>query len=129
MIWLILIFIIVPAIEIGIFIWTGSELGVLPVVLLIVLTGIIGVAFVKQQGLETWKKVQFSLYNSEPPGDHILDGVCILLGGILILTPGFFTDTVGFLFVIPWTRKPFKRFMYNQMMKRMQKGTVVYRKW
>src|SRR5690625_4831287 len=113
MICLILIFIIVRAIEIGIFIWRGSQLGVLPVVLLIVLTGMIGVAFVKQQGLETWKKVQFSLYNSEPPGDHILDGVCILLGGILLLATGFFTDIVGFLFVISWTIKPFIRVMIN----------------
>src|SRR5690625_5827528 len=102
MICLILIFIIVRAIEIGIFIWRGSQLGVLPVVLLIVLTGMIGVAFVKQQGLETWKKVQFSLYNSEPPGVHILYGVCILLGGILLLVSGFFIDILDFLFFVSW---------------------------
>src|SRR5690625_4012839 len=129
MIWLILIFIIVPAIEIGIFIWTGSQLGVLPVILLIILTGVIGIGLVKQQGLETWKKIQFSLYNSDPPGDHMLDGICIFFGGLLLLAPGFFTDIIGFLLVIPWTRKPFKRMIYNQMKKKMQKGTIVYRKW
>jgi len=129
MIWLILIFIFIPAIEIGLFMWAGSHIGVLPVVLIILLTGLIGIALVKQQGIETWKKVQFSIYNQEPPGDHILDGICILIGGVFLLAPGFFTDLLGFLLVLPWTRIPFKQFMYKQMMKKMKQGTIIYRKW
>src|SRR5690625_7808060 len=90
MIWLIFLFVIIPALEIGIFIWTGSQIGALPVVLIIILTGIIGITLVKQQGIETWKKTQFAMYNGEPPGDHILDGICILIGGVFLLAPGFF---------------------------------------
>jgi|SRR5690625_229454 len=129
MIWLIFLFVIIPALEIGIFIWTGSQIGALPVVLIIILTGIIGITLVKQQGIETWKKTQFAMYNGEPPGDHILDGICILIGGVFLLAPGFFTDAIGFLLVIPWTRKPFKYLMYKQMIKKMKKGTIVYRRW
>lgn len=127
MIWLILMFVFIPAIEIGIFIWTGSRIGVLPVVLIIVFTGIAGITLMKKQGIETWKKVQFAMHNAEPPGDHILDGICILIGGVFLLAPGFFTDLLGFILVIPWTRKPFKHLMYNQMRKRLKNGTIIYR--
>lgn len=129
MIWLILTFVLIPAIEIGIFIWTGSRIGALPVVLIIVLTGIVGIALVKQQGIETWRKVQESMARSEPPGEYILNGICVLIGGVFLLAPGFFTDFLGFLLVLPWTRKPFKYFMYKQMRNKLKKGTVVYRKW
>lgn len=129
MIWLILIFIVIPAVEIGLFIWAGSQIGVIPVILIIIFTGIAGITLVKQQGIETWRKVQLSMYNQEPPGEHILDGICILLGGVLLLGPGFFTDLIGFLLVIPWTRTPVKHLIYKQMIKKMKKGTIVYRKW
>lgn len=129
MIWLILLFVIIPALEIGIFIWTGSRIGVLPVVLIIIFTGIAGIALVKQQGLETLRKMQLSMQQSEPPGEHILDGLCILVGGVFLLAPGFFTDLLGFILVIPWTRRPCKNLLYKQMMKRMKKGTIIYRKW
>src|SRR5699024_1471928 len=129
MIWLILIFILIPAIEIGLFMWAGSHIGVLPVVLLILLTGLIGIALVKQQGIETWKKVQFSIYNQEPPGDHILDGICILIGGVFLLAPGFFIDLLVFLLVLPWIIILFNQLMYKQRMKKMKQGTIIYRKW
>lgn len=129
MIWLILIFVIIPALEIGIFIWTGSMIGILPVVMIIILTGIVGIALVRQQGIETMRKMQHSIQQSEPPGEHILDGICILVGGVFLLAPGFFTDLVGFILVIPWTRQPCKKILYNQMVKRMKKGTIVYRRW
>lgn len=128
MIWLILVFIFIPAIEIGLFMWAGSHIGILPVILIILLTGIVGIALVKQQGIETWKKVQFSMYNQEPPGRHILDGICILVGGVFLLAPGFFTDLLGLVLVIPWTRIPFKQLMYMQLMKKMKQGTIIYRK-
>src|SRR5699024_12203773 len=98
--------------------WAGRHMGVLPVVLLILLTGLIGIALVKQQGIETWKKVQFSIYNQETPGDHILDGICILIGGVFLLALGFFTALLGFLLVVPWSRIPFIYLIDKQMMKK-----------
>src|SRR5699024_6735799 len=98
-------------------------------VLLILLTGLIGIALVKQQGIETWKKVQFSIYNQEPPGDHILDGISILIGGVFLLAPGFFTDLLGFLLVLPCTRIPFKQLMYKLKTKQSNHSTIIHRKW
>lgn len=129
MYWLILIFILIPAIEIGIFIWTGNLIGGWSVVLLIILTGIIGAGLVKQQGMVTWKRAQLSIYNREVPREQIIDGICIILGGILLLTPGFLTDFLGFLFVLPWTRGPFKKLIGLLIMKKISNGKIIYRRW
>lgn len=125
----ILIFILLPAAEIGVFIWTGSKIGALPVVLLIVLTGFAGATFMKIQGMETWRRMQLAIYNREVPREEVLDGICIILGGILLLSPGFITDTLGFLFLLPWTRKPLKRWLEYLITKRIAKGTITYRRW
>lgn len=129
MIWLIIIFILIPAVEISIFLWTGSELGIIPVALIIILTGLIGIALVKQEGMKTWKRAQFYLYNNEMPSEEILDGICIIISGLFLLTPGFFTDVLGFLLVIPWTRRPFKKLIYFFIMKKMANGKFIFRKW
>ncbi|MEI3606034.1 FxsA family protein [Pseudogracilibacillus sp. SE30717A] len=129
MYWLILIFILIPAIEIGIFIWTGSMIGAWSVVGLIILTGIIGAALVKKEGMETWRRAQLAMYNREIPREEIIDGICIILGGILLLTPGFVSDLFGFLLVIPWTRTPFKKLIHFLILKSIAKGNIVFRKW
>lgn len=129
MFWLILIFIIIPAIEIGIFVWTGNILGPWPVVLLIILTGSIGVFTVKHQGLETWRRAQLSLYNGEVPKEQILDGICIIIAGALLIAPGFLTDFLGFLLVIPWTRRLFKKLITLYLTKKISDGKVIFWKW
>ena len=129
MIWLIIIFILIPAIEISIFLWTGSELGILPVAMIIILTGIIGIALVKKEGLETWRRAQLAMYNNEVPAEEIVDGICIIIGGIFLLTPGFFTDALGFLLVIPFTRSPFKYFIKTYVMKKLAEGKFLFRRW
>ncbi|HLS65832.1 MAG TPA: FxsA family protein [Pseudogracilibacillus sp.] len=124
-----ILFILIPAIEIGVFIWTGGALGVLPVISLIILTGIVGAMLMKQQGIETWRKAQLAMYNREVPHKEILDGICIIAGGILLLTPGFVTDTIGFLLVLPWTRPPFRHLLNYFLLKQVQKGTFIFRRW
>jgi len=126
---LLLLFILIPAIEISIFIWTGSKIGGLAVFLLIILTGVIGAALVKKQGIETWRSAQLSMYNHEIPKRQIMDGICLILGGILLITPGFVTDIAGFLLVLPWTRPPFRNLIYHQIVKRMNRGDIIFRRW
>jgi len=128
MFWFILFLILIPAIEVGIFIWTGGYLGVGPVILLIVLTGIAGVALFRQQGIEVWRRAQFAMYNNESPANEIMDGICIIIGGIFLITPGFFTDILGFLFVLPWTRPLFRRLIGYLMMKLVAKGNFIIRR-
>lgn len=127
--WLLLLILIVPALEIGLLIWAGSYIGPWWVILLIILTGILGAWLAKQQGLETIRNVQLSLSNGRMPQDALLDGACILVGGAVLLTPGFITDAIGFLLLIPATRTPIKRMVRKAIEKAMQKGTItIYRR-
>jgi len=129
MYWLFLFVILIPAIEISIFIWTGSAIGIFSVLLIIVLTGFVGIMLVKQEGAKTWYSIQRSYEQHIPPTDEITDGVCIIIGGIFLLTPGFFTDALGFLLVLPWTRPPFKKLLLFLIIKRISNGKIIYRKW
>lgn len=122
MLWIILAFLIIPALEITVFIWAGGIIGPWWIFALIILTGFAGVAIAKQQGIETWNRLQRSMRNQTPPGDHIIDGICIIAGGILLFTPGFITDIIGFLLVLPITRTPFrgliKLYIFNKISTR-----------
>ncbi|MGP4075723.1 FxsA family protein [Halobacillus sp. K22] len=127
--WLLLFILIVPALEIGLLIWAGNWIGPWWVILLIILTGVIGAWLAKQQGLETIRNFQDSMSSGRMPQDTLLDGACILVGGAVLLTPGFITDTIGFLLLIPPTRAPIKRFIKKIITKMMDKGTVtIYRR-
>ncbi|SFJ12626.1 UPF0716 protein FxsA [Halobacillus dabanensis] len=127
--WLLLFILIVPALEIGVLIWTGNWIGPIWVILLIILTGVLGAWLAKKQGLETIRNFQQSVQYGQMPQDTLLDGACILVGGAVLLTPGFITDAIGFLLLIPATRLPIKRFLRSAIQKAMQKGTItIYRK-
>jgi UPF0716 protein FxsA len=127
--WLLLLLLILPALEIGIFIWIGGIVGPLWVVGLIFLSGIIGVTIAKIQGVSTWNKALAEISAGRPPAGQLTDGICIFIGSVFLLAPGFISDTVGFLLVLPWTRKPFKRILSNVIRRMMNKGTFIYRKW
>ncbi|WP_346728917.1 FxsA family protein [Lederbergia citrea] len=109
--YLILLFIIVPAMEIGLFIMAGKAIGVITTVSLIILTGLLGAYLAKRQGLEALRKVQAQLRSGQPPGNAMLDGVCILAGGILLLAPGFISDLTGLLLLLPITRNALRPLM------------------
>ena len=104
MIYLLLIFIVLPVIEISLFIQFGDALGTLNTILLIFLTAGIGVYLVRQQGFNTLRKMQSEIQNQELPVRSLFDGFIILISGILLLIPGFFTDAIGFMGLIPITR-------------------------
>jgi UPF0716 protein FxsA len=104
MIYLLLIFIVLPVIEISLFIQFGDALGTVNTILLIFLTAGIGVYLVRQQGFNTLLKMQQEIQNQELPVRSLFDGFVILISGILLLIPGFFTDAIGFMGLIPITR-------------------------
>ncbi|KAB8138239.1 membrane protein FxsA [Gracilibacillus oryzae] len=127
--WIFLAILIMPALEIGVFIWAGGHIGPWWIVLLIILTGIFGAWLAKQQGLETVRKAQQAMQMGYSPQEEIFDGICILIGGILLLTPGFITDTIGFLLLIPKTRQPLKLMIKKQLQKMMNNGRfTIYRR-
>jgi UPF0716 protein FxsA len=122
--YLFLVIVLVPAIEIAILLLAGQTIGIFPTIALIIFTGILGAYLAKQQGLATIRDVQERLHRGTMPGDALLDGVCILVGGTLLLTPGFVTDVTGFLLLIPAPRKYFKIWLMKFFKNRMDRRTI-----
>jgi UPF0716 protein FxsA len=109
--WFIRMLIVIPALEIALFILSGKLIGVWSTVALIILTGIIGVHLAKQQGLSVVEDAKRELFYGRLPSGAILDGVCVLIGGVLLITPGFFTDIVGVFLLLPATRSIIKPYI------------------
>ncbi|MFP7299522.1 FxsA family protein [Neobacillus niacini] len=122
--YLALLIIVLPAIDIGVLLLSGKTIGFFPTIAFIILTGVIGAYLAKREGLQTIKRVQEQLSYGQIPGDSLLDGICILIGGTLLLTPGFITDIFGFFLLFPPTRKPFKFLMINALRKRIERGNI-----
>ena len=103
--WLLLLFILIPLLEIWLFILLGGFIGIYPTLFIILLTAILGTFLVKTQGVNVLKEIQSKFNELENPTEPIVHGAMILFAGALLLTPGFFTDTVGFLLLLPRVRK------------------------
>ena len=102
---LFLVFIGIPAVEVFLMIKIGGKIGALNTVALIFLTAIIGVYFAKQEGIKTIRSGAINLYQNKIPIYEIISGASIAIAALLLIIPGFFTDTVGFLLLIPLTRR------------------------
>ena len=100
-----LLFIGIPTLEIFLMIKIGSIVGALNTISLIFLTAIIGVYFAKLQGIQTLKSGMINLYQNKLPVYELLSGASIAIAALLLIIPGFFTDILGFLLLIPFTRK------------------------
>ena len=100
-----LIFICLPALEIYLLIEVGGQVGALNTIALIFLTAIIGLYFAKQQGLQTLKSGMTNLYQNKIPIYEMMSGASIAVAAFLLIIPGFFTDLLGFILLIPFTRK------------------------
>lgn len=102
---LFLVFIVVPAIEIALFIVVGGIIGVLPTVLLVFVTAFAGVALARRQGFDTLQRLRAELERDRVPGEEIGNAVTIVIAGMLLLTPGFFTDALGLVLFVPAVRR------------------------
>ncbi|MDH3580259.1 MAG: FxsA family protein [Hyphomicrobiales bacterium] len=102
---ILLLFIAVPLAEIAVFIKVGDIIGIGATIALVILTAIIGVALLKRQGLAAMARAQESVDAGKLPVDSVVDGVCLLVAGAFLLTPGLITDTAGFLLLVPKFRR------------------------
>ncbi|EIE52616.1 FxsA family protein [Salipiger aestuarii] len=102
--WLFLAFLMVPLIEIGLFIQIGGLIGLWPTLAIVVITAVIGTSLVRSQGLRALGELQGSFSRLEDPTTPLAHGAMILLAGALLLTPGFFTDACGFALLVPGVR-------------------------
>lgn len=111
----VVLFVVLPILEMVVLIKVGSVIGALSTVGLVLLTAVIGAALLKQQGLATLTRANQRLNSGELPAREVAEGLILAVGGALLLTPGFITDTIGFLCLIPGTRHWFAA----QAMKRL----------
>ena len=108
-----LLFIGLPALEIFLLIIIGGQVGALNTVALIFLTAIIGIYFAKLQGIQTLKSGMVNLYQNKMPVYEIMSGASIAIAALLLIVPGFLTDLIGFLLLVPFTRKIFFKFAFK----------------
>ena len=102
-------FIGIPILEIAIFIEVGSRIGVLPTVAITIATAVAGTLLLRAQGLATLERARTQMDRGEMPTEELFDGVCLLIAGGCLLTPGFFTDALGLLLFIPPVRQYLRR--------------------
>ncbi len=100
-----ILFIAMPIVEIALLLRVGEAFGWAPTLLIVIATAVIGSAMLRQQGLATINKARQRLDSGEVPAQQLLEGMLIMIGGVLLLTPGFVTDTFGFLCLVPPTRQ------------------------
>ena len=121
---LFLLIVVFSVIEIAIFVWLGNVTSIWFVLIGIILTGVIGAFLAKWQGISTLNRARQEMAQRRMPKDEIFDGIAILIGAVLLFTPGFLTDLLGFLLLIPVTRKPFKVWAQAQLLSMIKKGSV-----
>ncbi|WP_071460357.1 FxsA family protein [Bacillus massilinigeriensis] len=117
--------IVVPAAEIGILMLSGKTIGVFPTIAMIIITGIAGAALAKNQGMAVLQKVRYQLSRGVLPGEEVIDGICILVGGVLLLTPGFLTDLMGFILLAPPARRIVKPLLNKAFRRWMDRNTII----
>ncbi|BAJ03676.1 FxsA family protein [Shewanella violacea] len=112
---LLVIFVLVPVIELNVLIRVGESLGSWTTIGLVFFTAIVGVSLVRSQGISTLMQVQEKLSRGEAPGQEIVEGMMLAVAGLLLLMPGFVTDFIGLLLLTPFTRIPVAGFLYKRM--------------
>jgi UPF0716 protein FxsA len=119
---LVLLFVLVPIVEIYVIIQVGQEIGALWTVLILIADSLIGARLLSWQGRRAWLAFQSALAENRIPHREVLDGVLIIFGGALLLTPGFITDVVGLLLLIPPTRAAFRRALTRSLLRPSRLG-------
>ena len=113
---ILLLIILVPVIEIYLLIKIGSQIGAITTIFMIFMTAIIGVYYAKYEGLNTLKSGFTQISKNETPAYEVISGAAIAFAALLLIIPGFFTDTLGFLLIFPISRK----FIFNRLAKKFK---------
>jgi len=121
---LVVLFVVVPAIELWGLIAVGKVIGGWNTVALVILTGLVGAWLAKRQGMQLLRLLQLQLSRGQMPTEALIDGALILAGGVLLLAPGFFTDLFGLLFLIPYTRLIVRHLLKRWLWSLISSGRV-----
>lgn len=123
---LILAFIALPVLELIVLLRIGSWLGLLPTLLLILTTGVVGAAVARSQGMQVLARMRGDLAEGKPPVARVIDGALILAAGLLLVTPGVISDVLGILLLLPPTRALVRRLMASRMKQMIENGRAQF---
>lgn len=115
---LVLLFIVLPIAELYVIIQIGGAIGVLPTLALLIVDSLVGAALARSQSRAAWERFNRALAEGRVPGREVFDGAMIIVGGALLLTPGFITDVVGLCLLLPPTRAALRAFLTRSVSKR-----------
>lgn len=121
---LLLVFIIVPFVELYILLEIASRTSALTALSIVVITGIVGAYYAKEQGQRVIQHIRLEINSGRMPGNGLLHGLCVLIGGILLLTPGVLTDLFGLSLLLPFTRVKYIKFMKNYISDHFSLGSI-----
>lgn len=116
---LLLLFTVVPALELILLIQLGRHVGFWPTAALVLGTGVVGAWLARREGIKVLRAVSTEMAEGRMPTDHLLDGLLILIAGAVLLTPGLLTDAAGFILLIPGGRRMIRRILSEAISKRM----------
>lgn len=120
---LFILFTAVPLMELWLLIKVGERIGATSTLLVVILTGAAGAFLARQQGIAVISQFQQQVERQQMPTDTLIEGLLVLVGGVLLVTPGIVTDVAGFSFVIPWTRQAIRDVIKHSILTKM---TVIY---
>lgn len=119
-----LLFVLVPVLELLLLVRMGEWVGLWPTLALVVSTGAAGAALARAEGLRVLFRFQQELASGRLPGQALLDGISVLVGGAFLLTPGIVTDLAGFALLLPASRRRIQRVVMARLERRMREGTI-----
>lgn len=121
---LLILFTVVPLIELALLIKLGNLIGLWPTILIVIATGVLGAALARSQGTRTVGAIRAELAQGRAPTESLINGLLILAGGVVLLTPGLLTDLLGFSLLIPLTRNWFKKELRDRLRKYAERNSA-----
>jgi UPF0716 protein FxsA len=120
---LLILFTVVPLVELALLIKIGNVIGLWPTIFIVIATGVLGAALARSQGTQVISAIRAEVAEGRPPTESLLNGLLVLVGGVVLLTPGLLTDLLGFSLLIPLTRNWFKNKLQNRLRKYAERNS------
>ncbi|SCZ05391.1 FxsA family protein [Alkaliphilus peptidifermentans] len=123
---LILLFTVIPIVELALLLRLNTYIGLGYTLLIVIFTGIAGAYLAKKEGKGILNNIRLEMSQGRMPGDELVNGLCVLIGGALLLTPGLLTDITGFILVIPVSREALKKVIKAKLRRMLEEGTFLF---
>lgn len=123
---LLALFILLPLAELALLIQVGQWIGVAWTIALVAGTGLLGATLARRQGLRAWIAIHRELAEGRMPASTLVDGLLILVGGIVLLTPGILTDLCGFALLVPFSRRALRRYFAGRLRRAVERGDASF---